>query len=250
MYERQQEILKLLREKHHLSVKELSESLYVSEATVRRDLKNLSENNMIIRVRGGAFDKPSSSLEIPNFYRTSINAQEKMEIADLALKLLNNKKNIFMCSSSTCLMLAKKLTEVQDLTVLTNGIFTAHILSESTNVKVFSTGGKAEPKCSSLNGTEACEFVKNFRADIAFVSCRGISLEGVTDYIKDESLLKKTFRKYSKILVLLVDSSKHEQTFIHHTLDFKEIDYVVSDKPFSDNLTKALEENDVTIITP
>ena len=52
--ERYQKILALLEEFPYLSVQKLSELLYVSLPTVRRDLTFLQHSGMIVRNHGGA----------------------------------------------------------------------------------------------------------------------------------------------------------------------------------------------------
>ena len=54
IYERQKEILNLLRTKDSLTVQSLCAKLYTSPATVRRDLAQMEREGLIIRVRGGA----------------------------------------------------------------------------------------------------------------------------------------------------------------------------------------------------
>ena len=54
--ERQAKILKLIREKGFVESKELQELFDVTSITIRRDLKDLSEQNLIRLDHGGATD--------------------------------------------------------------------------------------------------------------------------------------------------------------------------------------------------
>ena len=60
-YERKQTLIQLLKESQELSTSEIAKILYVSEPTVRRDLKKLEETGEIIRVHGGAKNQPLSA---------------------------------------------------------------------------------------------------------------------------------------------------------------------------------------------
>ena len=52
--ERRNQIVKILREKNSATVKELSSMFDVTDMTINRDLKTLSEQNIIKRIHGGA----------------------------------------------------------------------------------------------------------------------------------------------------------------------------------------------------
>ena len=54
--ERRKEILELLDEKGYVSVKDLSQRLYVSLPTIRRDLTLLEREGYVLRTHGGAFN--------------------------------------------------------------------------------------------------------------------------------------------------------------------------------------------------
>lgn len=62
--ERRKQILELLNEKGYISVEELSQKLYVSLPTIRRDLTLLEKEGSVLRTHGGAsFNKPDSFAE-------------------------------------------------------------------------------------------------------------------------------------------------------------------------------------------
>ena len=51
--ERQQAILDLLDQHHSVSVNEISNTLSVSDMTIRRDLAELADKGLLVRVHGG-----------------------------------------------------------------------------------------------------------------------------------------------------------------------------------------------------
>ena len=53
-YERHEAIMNLLREKKYVRTEQLSKALYVSVATIRRDLAEMEKNGFLQRVSGGA----------------------------------------------------------------------------------------------------------------------------------------------------------------------------------------------------
>ena len=63
--ERRKEILELLDEKGYVSVKDLSQRLYVSLPTIRRDLTLLEREGYVLRTHGGASPVSYTHLTLP-----------------------------------------------------------------------------------------------------------------------------------------------------------------------------------------
>ena len=227
---RHNKILDILRNKKFATVSDLSQLLYTSESTVRRDLTELQHDGLIVRTRGGAMFVEDTYLEWPMSFKSQKNTDKKQIIAEKAINLVKDNQTIFLDSSSTCTVFAKYLSEKKGLTVLTNGIINASILADGANTKVYCVCGEIYPKRYSITGEDACEYISQFYADISFVSCRGISPKiGVTDFSKGDSNVKKMFNKRSKMTILLADSSKFNVSFFHKTFDINDIDIIVTD---------------------
>ena len=71
--ERRKEILELLDEKGYVSVKDLSQRLYVSLPTIRRDLTLLEREGYVLRTHGGASLSISDSFVEPFALRKKTN---------------------------------------------------------------------------------------------------------------------------------------------------------------------------------
>lgn len=91
--------------------------LNVSEDTIRRDLKELSDQDRIIKVHGGAISK---SLVRPFVSNNNIYAhEEKKIIASKAVTLLQNNMTLFFEGGTTILELANQLPKNMNLTIFT-----------------------------------------------------------------------------------------------------------------------------------
>ena len=88
--ERQNQIYSLLMEKGVVSVKELSEKMYISESSIRRDLAILEEKGYIKRSYGGAQIINSVETVMPFGMRTYKNVDAKRIIAKKGVELINN----------------------------------------------------------------------------------------------------------------------------------------------------------------
>ena len=85
--EREKEILKLLLANKRVTVDELSQRLFTSESSVRRDLARLEKQQLIKRVHGGAVleENSISTLKIPFVIRELEQSDEKIKIAKRAI---------------------------------------------------------------------------------------------------------------------------------------------------------------------
>ena len=129
--ERRKEILELLDEKGYVSVKDLSQRLYVSLPTIRRDLTLLEREGYVLRTHGGASLSISDSFVEPFALRKKTNLEAKKYIGKIAASLIHNNDTLFITSSSTCLEFASHIKPDLRLNILTNGMPLAHKLSEN-----------------------------------------------------------------------------------------------------------------------
>ncbi len=247
---RRKDILQILRKKKFQSVSDLSKQLFVSEATIRRDLNSLEKNNEIKRTTGGAFLLDHSKVERPLLLTNRDNADAKKMIADLAIDFISEDQTLFLDSSSTCFLLAKQLNFFKHLTVVTNGLLTAHMLSEETSSKIFCTGGEVYSKRSSTNGYHALRFIAEHNSDLCFVSCKGIAENGITDITESEALIKKEYHKKSAKTIVLADHSKFNKIYFCEALSFDQIDIIISNKKLPANLFEKAETLGIELIYP
>ena len=124
--EREKEILKLLLANKKVTVSELSEKLYTSASSVRRDLARLEKQGLLKRIHGGAeiLEDSLSSLKIPFAMRELEQSDAKILIAKKAIGLVSDYDVIFMDSSSSAYTLIPYLASKNHLTVITNGVKT------------------------------------------------------------------------------------------------------------------------------
>lgn len=248
MNKRQQDILTLLKEKQYVETKELSKHFFISESSIRRDLAFLENESKLERVKGGAIELGTKRGESRFLTREKENSTEKDYIVELAMNYIQNGQSLFLDSSSTVYRLAKRLHRFKQLKVLTNGNLTSYTLGLTNGIDVYTLGGKiVEGECSIV-GVMACEQIKNFSADICFVSSRGISLNGGTDKAEEESQIKKHFYDNSKKNILLLDSSKVAKNYFYLSVPFEKIDVVISEQPLPKQLKEVLEKNNVEIV--
>lgn len=231
-YERKKQILELMRQNNRVvTVDQLCAGLFASGATIRRDLKELEESKLIHRTHGGAVLVEGSTSEDPLAFRESQNSIKKQVIADIALRHIRDGMTIFLDSSSTVNTLAKRLDKFNNVKVITNGLKTAMLLSDFKNITVMCTGGALRENSKSLVGLSAKEFISRYNADLAFLSCRGFSVEnGASEASEDEYYVKSQYLANSKRAVLMCDTSKMGHDFLCKLAPLSEFYEVITEK--------------------
>ena len=204
---RQKKILEKINNTGSVRVAELSETLYFSEMTIRRDLQMMEKEGLLKRVHGGAVMN-ESEFKYPMWYRMEINKEQKKVLALRAKKYLRDGQVIFFNSSSTLSYLLPYLRQYKNLTVITNSV---NILFQTSKMHIpcFLTGGRYNEIEGSLSGRQAEVFLKTINPDIAFLSCEALSEDGqVTDGDADIAEIDKIAVERAKTSVLLMDRSK------------------------------------------
>ncbi len=231
--DREQKILNYLGENTSVSVNRLTNLLFASEATVRRDLKKLESKGLIIRTHGKAVSASSYADRSVSFdvRETSANPIKK-RIAEAAIAdCVSDGTVAILDASSTVMHTVEFLAKCKDTIVITSGLKTAMLLSK-TNVRFYSTGGKAISESYSFVGQTAIDTLKTFNADICLVSCHGISEAGfATDTSERENDVRKVMMQQSKRKILLIDSSKINKNCWHNLCCISEFDDVYCDSP-------------------
>ena len=239
--ERHEQILRILMEKKSVTVAELSKAMFVSDATIRRDLSWMEKEGLIKRSHGGAVLFESTNDETSILMREQENIKEKKIIAEIALKFIKNHHTIFVDSSSTAGTVIPLLKNFKYISVITNGIKNSLYLSQNTEAKIYIAGGMVNNRSNSIVGTDALEYFGKMNADLSLVSCSGVSLEhGITESSYEQSHMKRVMIRNSRTKLVLCDSSKFDSTYLCSSLGFDEIDYLITDrKPREAYLSRA-----------
>lgn len=203
---RSKQILEYLKDKKSAGVEELAKLLFVSSATIRRDLTEMQKLGQVERSHGGVILMESAE-EISIFIRQTKNAREKEKVASIALRHLPEFKTVFIDNSSTCLALAERMNFTHK-TVITNGLQAATKIAGRDNITLIMPGGEIKSNTTALTGSLTLNSLQNFRFDIALLSCAAIDKEGSYEFSLESSQIKKAVLERSKIKILLFDNTK------------------------------------------
>ena len=210
VFERQQRILELLKERSSVTVSELSNTLNVSEGTIRNDLHSLDEKGQLHRVRGGAV-APSQFAAHSSFIRAQVqvNVEQKQWIAQWASGQIDSGDVILMDASTTVLCIAQFLVDRSNLTVVTNGLEVARILAANPSNTIILAGTILKQDGNTLVGAVDERMLQALNIQTAFVSCSGFSVEfGLLERDMQVAHLKQKVLQACQHKVALIDSSK------------------------------------------
>ncbi|MBO4251038.1 MAG: DeoR/GlpR transcriptional regulator [Clostridia bacterium] len=229
--ERQEEIMEILNKNKSATVEELAAELFVSGATIRRDLAAMEKQGLLKRSHGGAIMFRSTAEESPFALREQENTAAKRAIAELAFKLLKNGDMVFLDSSSTVGYVIPLMNNLKYLSVTTIGLRNALLLSQTNDIKIYIAGGQIHNHSNSTTGTDTMDYISRIHANVALLSCTGLDIKnGFTDADLEQAKLKQQMRKNSDKVAILCDSTKFGKTFMCSDFSFDEIDYFITDK--------------------
>ena len=247
--ERKKQILAYLSSGNGVGdITNMCKKLYVSRSTLRRDLITLEEEGIIKRYHGGiTMVSPSSSENSINIRRME-NTDKKMALAKRVRTLLQDNMVIFLDSSSTVSLFIPYLKPYSNLTVITNGINIASQLNTYPNIKCYICPGVLKNKSLSIIGEYASAFISNFRADIAFISSKAITTQGIFEGDDSQALCKKEMIKNSFKTVLLLDNSKEFKEGYFKLADFSDFDVIVSNGAFGEGIMKEIDMSNCKLL--
>src|SRR5690554_2535152 len=145
-------ILDLISERGTVTLDELSSELNISAATARRDLTELEHQRLLMRVHGGA-TAISTGTELPVLLRDTQFQHAKRAIAMKTASLIPPERHAAALSGgSTTAQVVRALSGHRDLTIITNSLTIATLVTTFPQLKVIMTGGSLRPQSLELVG--------------------------------------------------------------------------------------------------
>jgi len=239
--ERRAKILELLKTQRQVRVDELQKAFQVSEVTIRNDLDRLEKKGLLIRTRGGGIQTQRVQFDYQFNEERSLFLKEKQAIGKKAADLVNENDTIIIDSGTTTLEVARHLTHLKDLTVITNGITIALELAQHRNLKVVLLGGSFRQSSVSVFGPIAEENMKNLFCDKVFIGVNALDTKHglFTTYIEDASL-NRMMIDVSKEVIVVTDSSKFQKRGFSLIAPISVVDTLITDDKIPKDEHRAL----------
>ncbi|MGI6536904.1 MAG: DeoR/GlpR family DNA-binding transcription regulator [Caldicoprobacterales bacterium] len=249
--ERRNNLLSILHDKKSITVQEAAAMFNVTEETIRRDLRAMEEQNLLIRTHGGAVLADDINMEVSLEVREGINIRGKDLIGRMAADLVKDGDTLFMDASTSSLYVAKHLKEKKALTVITNAMRILLELAPCEEIRLISSGGYLRKKSLSYVGKAAEIAISSYHADKVFFSCKGFSPKlGATDSHEQESSIRRLMIQHSEEAIFLCDHTKYDKVGYTTTAQIEDMDYFITDKELPDGWEDPILNKQVRLIYP
>lgn len=219
---RREWITDTLFELGELHIEQIANALHVSTATAYRDAQALENQGIVIRSKGFLRAVAPSTAELPAAVRAKRQLDEKRALAHAAAKLVSPGDVIILDDSTTNVPLIPLLKHVKSLTIITNSLHVAREFSEVHSHQLILLGGHYINWADSFYGTHANEMVKDFRADISFMSDAAVwagAIYNPKDFVVN---MKRAILQASQRKVLMLDHNKFSRAAWQRTASLDE----------------------------
>jgi DeoR/GlpR family transcriptional regulator of sugar metabolism len=204
--ERKQHLLGTLKRDGRILAGETAVALGVSEDTIRRDLRELAAERLLLRVHGGAL--PASPATESLGARRTLSPAEKTALARAACRMLRPGQVIFLDGGTTALELARQIDRSLRATIVTHSPTIAAELVEH-RAEVLVVGGRLFKHSMVAVGAAAAEAIRAIRADVYFMGVTGIHAEhGLTTGDAEEAAIKRLIAQSAAEIVVMASTEK------------------------------------------
>lgn len=240
-HERLSGMLEFVARQGTVSIEDLVDAFGISAATARRDLDDLSAQQLITRTRGGAVAH-AVTYDLPLRYKASKQSRQKRDIAAYAAGLAELNSVIGINGGTTNTEVAHELAARVDqgagtelgspaLTVVTNALNIANELAVRPKIKIVVVGGVLRSQSFELIGPFAKQVLKGVSIDTMFLAVDGITVEGgLAAAHEGEAQINAMMVNRSRRVIVVADSSKLGKRAFCTICPLEKVDLLVTDR--------------------
>lgn len=206
---RRESIARLIGERGYLPVQHISQRFGISEATVRRDLVQLSAQHRLTRTRGGALNEFNHGFASVDERRVT-EAAAKRAIGVAGAKLVRAGMSVYIDAGTTPLAVAEELVRlaIPRLKVVTPSLVAAQALSSLPDTEVHVPGGLYLGRQQMVAGPKSAKALRGWTFDLAFVGSEGVDQRGLHNSQDDIIAVTHALLEVSECVVLCLARSK------------------------------------------
>ena len=226
---RRDQLAAWMQQHGHVSLQEICARFEISEATARRDLATLAAGKQIVRTYGGALAEYNH--RFASFRERQQKAAEaKGRIAAKARRWICPNSVIYLDAGTTVYAIAEELQRnpVGPLTVVTNSLPVADILSSVPRMRVHLLGGELLPRQSVLIGEMARKALDFYRIDVAFMGSQAANAEGLWNSQEEVVTFQRQLLEAAGAAVFCMDDSKLDHTAPVFLAYWNEVDALIT----------------------
>ena len=253
--ERDRVILSLLDEHGFVSLRDLTQWVDTSTATLRRDLERLRMSGKLTRVRGGVqsanvVDRNGGSplRGVPFHENVHLHRGAKKAIGKAAAQLCRPGDAVIIDGGSTTLQMCSHLEPLR-LQVFTNSLHIVSALLPQQHTRVAIPGGVVFREQNIILHPFDDTTTYRFHASLMFVGAAAVTRYGL---MKNDVMQVQAERKLLALadkVVALVDSSKFSASAAHSLCELSRVHTLITDRGLDEASAKLLKSHDIEVIT-
>ena len=229
-HKRRDEIISIVLEHGAVSVGTLANKLDVSMQTIRRDIDKLCEGDKLNR-RHGRIELGAEYLNTPFDQRADTNLASKRDIGEAAAELIPDGVTVFISIGSTPLSVARALRRRKNLTVITNSLSAAMVLSDELSNRIILPGGEIRLPDRDILGDEVLDFFGRYRAEFGIFGVAGVAEDGsLLDFHSTEVRVRERIRENAQISILVTDCTKFGRIAPAFGENISNVDHLILDR--------------------
>lgn len=193
-----------------VEVVDLALRLGVAQETIRRDLRSMETTGKLERVHGGAVRIDAGPMALRPTSSTGSDT-DGLVLAHRVWAQLPRRGTILLGTGSLGCALAQTIVddppEVAGLTVVTNSLDAAVLLSRASRLEVYNIGGTVSPTTRGQEGDWAVHEMQRLHVDVSVICPAGISVErGLTQATPAAAAVSQVEVASSQRVIALVDA--------------------------------------------
>lgn len=205
--ERKAFILQRLQRDGRVLAGPLAQELGLSEDTLRRDLRELAADGLLLRVHGGGL--PASPATASLAERWAVAPGSKQAVAAAAARLVQPGQVVILDGGTTAVQLARLLPRDLRATVVTHSPSVAVELAGHERIDVEIIGGRLFRHSMVAMGAVAAAMIAGLRADLFFMGVTGLHPDfGLTTGDAEEAGMKRALAAQAAETVVLASAEK------------------------------------------
>ena len=247
--QRHDAIIERVKQQGYVSTEELVEQFAVSPQTIRRDLNDLANQNMILRHHGGAaLALPSSSVNTPWHDRKATQTAEKARIAQCVASHIPDGATLFIDIGTTPEAVAHALLGHNNLRIVTNNMNVATTLMVKEDFRIILAGGELRSRDGGIIGEATLDFISQFRLDFGILGISGIDSDGsLLEFDYHEVRTKRAIIENSRNVMLVVDNSKFGRNAMVNLGSISLVDVVYTDALPPPDIMQVIKDNSIQL---
>ncbi|MBT0727340.1 DeoR/GlpR family transcriptional regulator [Rosenbergiella australiborealis] len=245
--QRHDAIIELVKHQGYVSTEELVAFFAVTPQTIRRDLNELAEKNLIQRHHGGAA-LPSSAENTDWHDRKMMHSTAKIRIATKVAQQIPDGSTLFIDIGTTPEAVAYALMGHRNLQIVTNNLNVAQLMMAKTDFRVIIAGGMVRASDGAIVGEATLDFISQFRLDFGVIGISGIDEAGtMLEFDYHEVRTKRAIVENSRCVMLVTDSSKFGRKAMVSLGGMEMVDFLFTDKQPPKNILSLLTKHKVQL---